>query len=92
MEGGLFSKCSFRLSAANTRLEHVQQFHGWRAAPFQHITLACSAAHIRVEHVQQFQGWRAVRFQNVALAVAPRTFVLNIRNSFKYGGRLVFQM
>ena len=118
MEGGPFSTCSSRLSAAHTRLEHVQQLQGWRTVGFQNVALALaprtlfikttdsrmeggffskcssrlSAVRIRLEHVQQFQGWRAVHSQIVALAIAPRTFVLKTRNSFKDGGRLLFKM
>ena len=50
-----------------------------------------SAAHIRRKSVQQLQGWRAVPFQNAALAFAPRTFVLNVSNSYRDGGRFLFK-
>ena len=41
---------------------------------------------------QQLQGWRAVPFQNWAVALAPRTLVLQISNSYKDGGRVVFKI
>eukprot|EP00959_Pyramimonas_sp_CCMP1952_P298675 6247147-Pyramimonas_sp.AAC.1 len=31
MEGGWFSNCGFRVSAAHIRLKHLQEFHGLRA-------------------------------------------------------------
>eukprot|EP00959_Pyramimonas_sp_CCMP1952_P357824 7491797-Pyramimonas_sp.AAC.1 len=40
VENKWFSKCGSRLSAAHTRLKHVQRLHGWRTAPFQHVALA----------------------------------------------------
>eukprot|EP00959_Pyramimonas_sp_CCMP1952_P213630 4469757-Pyramimonas_sp.AAC.1 len=39
---GAFSQGGSRLSGAHTRLKHVQQLHGWRAIPFQHVALACA--------------------------------------------------
>eukprot|EP00959_Pyramimonas_sp_CCMP1952_P180105 3766401-Pyramimonas_sp.AAC.1 len=40
IEGGPFSKCDSRLNAAHTRLKHVREHHGLRAAPFQHMVFA----------------------------------------------------
>ena len=50
------------------------------------------AAHIRLKLLQQLQGWRAGGFQNWALSLAPRTFVLNVSNSYRDGGRVVFKI
>eukprot|EP00959_Pyramimonas_sp_CCMP1952_P133636 2794365-Pyramimonas_sp.AAC.2 len=40
IKGGWFSKWGSRLGAANTRLENLQQLHGWKAAGFQNGALA----------------------------------------------------
>eukprot|EP00959_Pyramimonas_sp_CCMP1952_P342034 7165189-Pyramimonas_sp.AAC.1 len=40
MEGGSFSTCGSRHSAARIRLSILQQLQAWRAVPFQHVTLA----------------------------------------------------
>ena len=40
MEGGSFSKCGSRLSAAHIRLKNLQQLQGSRAVPFQNGALA----------------------------------------------------
>eukprot|EP00959_Pyramimonas_sp_CCMP1952_P286069 5981800-Pyramimonas_sp.AAC.1 len=39
MEGGWFSKCGSRLSAACIRLKKLPVLHGWRASGFQHVAL-----------------------------------------------------
>ena len=46
----------------------------------------------RLKGFQQLQGWRAGGFQNWALSLAPRTFVLNVSNSYRDGGRFLFKM
>ena len=45
-----------------------------------------------VVFLQQLHEWRAGRFENVDLASAPRTCVLEVRNSYTDGGRLVLNM
>eukprot|EP00959_Pyramimonas_sp_CCMP1952_P433056 9068418-Pyramimonas_sp.AAC.1 len=40
MEGGPFSKCSSRFSAAHIRFRKLQVLHGLRAVPFQTVALA----------------------------------------------------
>eukprot|EP00959_Pyramimonas_sp_CCMP1952_P412374 8641690-Pyramimonas_sp.AAC.1 len=40
IEGGSFSKCISRLSAAHTCFQNVQVLHGLRAVPFQNVALA----------------------------------------------------
>ena len=50
------------------------------------------AADILIKSLQQLHGWRADQFQNGALALAPRTFVLEVCNSYTDGGRAVFKM
>eukprot|EP00959_Pyramimonas_sp_CCMP1952_P292752 6122729-Pyramimonas_sp.AAC.1 len=40
IEGGSFSTCGYRLSAAHIRLNELQEFHGLRAVPFQTLALA----------------------------------------------------
>ena len=58
---------------------------------FSKLGCRLGAAHIRLKSLQQLQGWRAVPFQNWALALAPRTFVLEVPNSYRDGGRFLFQ-
>eukprot|EP00959_Pyramimonas_sp_CCMP1952_P360530 7550118-Pyramimonas_sp.AAC.1 len=40
MEGGWFSNCGSRLSAARIRLIKLQKFHRLRKIPFQNVALA----------------------------------------------------
>eukprot|EP00959_Pyramimonas_sp_CCMP1952_P178181 3724522-Pyramimonas_sp.AAC.1 len=49
VEGGSFSKCGVRVSAARGRFKHLQGLHGLRAGSFQNVvpatashTLACN--------------------------------------------------
>ena len=48
----------------------------------QNGALTFSAADIRLQMLQQLQEWGAVGPQNGALALAPRTFVLQVCNSY----------
>eukprot|EP00959_Pyramimonas_sp_CCMP1952_P078229 1635123-Pyramimonas_sp.AAC.1 len=80
MEGGSFSKCGSRFSAAHIRFQNSQEFHWLRASPFQTVALAL-AQRIFVLKICS-HGLQAGRFQKVALALAPRTFGLNMCKSF----------
>eukprot|EP00959_Pyramimonas_sp_CCMP1952_P239386 5002807-Pyramimonas_sp.AAC.1 len=40
MEGGWFSKCGSRFSAAHTRFKHLQELHALRADGFRNVALA----------------------------------------------------
>eukprot|EP00959_Pyramimonas_sp_CCMP1952_P291957 6106276-Pyramimonas_sp.AAC.1 len=81
MEGGWFSKCGSRLSAAHTCFQNSQELHGLRVDGFQNVVLALAPRTFIVK-MQQLHGLRAGGFQNVVLALAPRTFVLNMCKSF----------
>ena len=62
------------------------------AGSFSKCGSRLSAAHIRFQHLQQFHGSRGCVTRNVALALAPRTFVLQICNSFTDRGHVLLKM
>eukprot|EP00959_Pyramimonas_sp_CCMP1952_P273375 5714072-Pyramimonas_sp.AAC.1 len=77
IEGGWFSNCGSRLSAAHIRLIKLQELRGSRAGRFEIVALASAPCTV-VGKKQKLHGLRAVPFQNVALAIAPRTLCLHI--------------
>eukprot|EP00959_Pyramimonas_sp_CCMP1952_P240722 5030943-Pyramimonas_sp.AAC.1 len=58
MEGGPFSNCDVRRSAAHIHLNILQGLHWWTAAPFQHVVLAFAPrACVLKVHKSFFNMW-----------------------------------
>eukprot|EP00959_Pyramimonas_sp_CCMP1952_P250796 5242275-Pyramimonas_sp.AAC.1 len=72
MEGVQFSKRGSHLSAAQTRLEHLQNFHGWKINHVEHVALAFwHRAHSSYKFARR--GFNDVG--RLVLALGPRTYV-----------------
>eukprot|EP00959_Pyramimonas_sp_CCMP1952_P452520 9466723-Pyramimonas_sp.AAC.1 len=59
MEGGWFSTCGSRLSAAHIRFKNGQELHGLRASRFQNAALALAPRTFVLKNVQELHGLRA---------------------------------
>eukprot|EP00959_Pyramimonas_sp_CCMP1952_P373073 7813072-Pyramimonas_sp.AAC.1 len=79
-QGGRFSECVSRLSAAQLRSNNLQELLGLRITRFRHVALALAPRTFDLKELHELHGLRAVPFQNVALA--PRTFFHDMCKSF----------
>eukprot|EP00959_Pyramimonas_sp_CCMP1952_P346458 7256237-Pyramimonas_sp.AAC.1 len=67
MEGGWFSTRGSRLRAQHIRLKHLQELHGLRVAPFQHVALALAPRTFLFNNCNSFTGSRGQRTRTCVL-------------------------
>eukprot|EP00959_Pyramimonas_sp_CCMP1952_P136421 2854749-Pyramimonas_sp.AAC.1 len=62
MEGGPFSECDYRFSAAHTIFKRRPRFRGWKAARFQNEELASAPRIFVFEAYNRFKQGRRCLF------------------------------
>eukprot|EP00959_Pyramimonas_sp_CCMP1952_P140556 2941227-Pyramimonas_sp.AAC.1 len=67
IEDGSFSKCGSCLNAANTRFEHLQEFHGSRPVPLQNVALALAPRTFVLNRCKSFTDSHDQRTRNGVL-------------------------
>ena len=95
MEGGPFSKCGSRLSAAHIRLIHFQQLQGCRAARFENVALALAPRTFGVKACNSYMGGERFLFKTgLSLEIPSPFMILELENcnSFTGGGQFAFKL